>query len=42
MYVVKRVEFGSARMSRIILRDRWFHITVLNVHVQAFDDVRKW
>jgi hypothetical protein len=29
---VKRVEFVSDRMSYIILRDRWCHIIVLNVH----------
>jgi hypothetical protein len=29
---VKRVEFGSDRMSYIILRGRWYDITVLNVH----------
>jgi hypothetical protein len=32
MSAVKRVEFVSDRMSYIILRGRWFHITVLNVH----------
>jgi hypothetical protein len=34
---VKRVEFVSDRMSYIILRDRWCHIIVLNVHVQQED-----
>jgi hypothetical protein len=29
---VKRVEFVSDGMSYIILRDRWCHIIVLNVH----------
>jgi hypothetical protein len=29
---VKRVEFVSDRMSYIILRGRWCHIIVLNVH----------
>jgi hypothetical protein len=30
---VKRVKFVSDRMSYIILRGRWYHIIVLNVHV---------
>jgi hypothetical protein len=30
---VKRVEFVSDRMSYIILRGRWCHINVMNVHV---------
>jgi hypothetical protein len=30
--VVKRVESVNDRMSYIILRGRWFHIIVLNVH----------
>jgi exonuclease III len=34
---VKRVEFVSDRMSYIILRDRWCHIIVLNVHAPAED-----
>jgi hypothetical protein len=34
---VKRVEFGNDRMSYIILRGRWFHIIVLNVHAQTED-----
>jgi hypothetical protein len=34
---VKRVEFVSDRMSYIILRGRWFHIIVLNVHAPAED-----
>jgi hypothetical protein len=29
---VKRVEIVSDRVSYIILRGRWCHITVLNVH----------
>jgi hypothetical protein len=29
---VKRVEFVDVRMSYIILRGRWCHIIVLNVH----------
>jgi hypothetical protein len=34
---VKRVEFVSERMSYIILRGRWFHIIVLNVHAPTED-----
>jgi hypothetical protein len=34
---VKRVEFVSARMSYIILRGRWCHIIVLNVHAPTED-----
>jgi hypothetical protein len=34
---VKRVEFVSDRMSYIILRDRWCHIIVLNVHAPTED-----
>jgi exonuclease III len=34
---VKRVEFVCDRMSYIILRGRWFHIIVLNVHAQTED-----
>jgi hypothetical protein len=34
---VKRVEFVSGRMSCIILRGRWCHITVLNVHAPTED-----
>jgi hypothetical protein len=34
---VKRVEFVSDRMSYIILRGRWFHIIVLNVHAPTED-----
>jgi hypothetical protein len=34
---VKRVEFVSDRVSYIILRGRWCHIIVLNVHVPTED-----
>jgi hypothetical protein len=34
---VKRVEFVSDRMSYIILRSRWCHIIVLNVHAITED-----
>jgi exonuclease III len=34
---VKRVEFVSDRTSYIILRGRWFHIIVLNVHAPTED-----
>jgi hypothetical protein len=34
---VKRVEFINDRMSYIILRGRWFHIIVLNVHASTRD-----
>jgi hypothetical protein len=34
---VKRVEFVSDRMSYIILRGRWCHIIVLNVHASTED-----
>jgi hypothetical protein len=34
---VKRVEFVSDRMSYIILRRRWCHIIVLNVHAPTED-----
>jgi exonuclease III len=40
---VKRVEFVSDGMSYIILRGRWFHIIVLNVHAPTenkIDDVK--
>jgi hypothetical protein len=36
---VKRVEFVSDRMSYIILRGRWCHIIVLNVHAPAEDKI---
>jgi hypothetical protein len=35
---VKRVEFVSDRKSCIILRGRWCHITVLNVHAPTEDE----
>jgi hypothetical protein len=41
--IVKRVEFINDRMSYIILRGRWFHIIVLNVHAPTeakTDDVK--
>jgi exonuclease III len=34
---VKRVQFITDRMSYIILRGRWFHIIVLNVHAPKED-----
>jgi hypothetical protein len=34
---VKRVLFVSDRMSHIILRGRWCHIIVLNVHAPTED-----
>jgi hypothetical protein len=34
---VKRVEFGNDRMSYIILRGRWIHIIILNVHARTED-----
>jgi hypothetical protein len=34
---VKRIEFVSDRMSHIILRGRWCHIIVLNVHAPTED-----
>jgi hypothetical protein len=34
---VKRVEFINDRISYIILRGRWFHIIVLNVHAPTED-----
>jgi hypothetical protein len=34
---VKRVEFVSDRKSYIILRGRWCHIIVLNVHASTED-----
>jgi hypothetical protein len=36
---VKRVEFVSDGMSYIILRGRWFHIIVLNVHDPTEDKI---
>jgi hypothetical protein len=37
MSAVKRVEFVSDRMLYIILRGRWCHIIVLNVHAPTED-----
>jgi hypothetical protein len=34
---VKRVELVSDRMSYIILRGRWYHIIILNVHAPTED-----
>jgi hypothetical protein len=34
---VKRAEFINDRMSYIILRGRWFHTSVLNVHAPTED-----
>jgi exonuclease III len=34
---VKRIEFASDRMSYIILRGRWCHIIVLNIHAPTDD-----
>jgi hypothetical protein len=39
MSAVKRVKFDSDRMSYIILRGRWCHIIVLNVHAPAEDEI---
>jgi exonuclease III len=36
---VKRVGFVSDRMSYIMLRGRWCHIIVLNVHVPTEDKI---
>jgi hypothetical protein len=36
---VKRVEFVSHRMSYIIVRGRWCHIVVLNVHAPTEDKI---
>jgi exonuclease III len=36
---VKRVEFVSDKMSYIILRGRWCHIMVLNVHAPTEDKI---
>jgi hypothetical protein len=35
----KRVEFVSDRMSYIILRGRWFHVIILNVHAPTGDKI---
>jgi ribosome-interacting GTPase 1 len=37
---VNRVEFVSAKMSYILLRGRWCHVIVLNVHEDKTDDVK--
>jgi hypothetical protein len=39
MSAVKRVEFVNDTMSYIILRGRWFHIIVLNVHAPTGDKI---
>jgi hypothetical protein len=39
MSALKRVEFVSVRMSYIIMRCRWFHIIVLNVHAPIEDKI---
>jgi hypothetical protein len=36
---VERVEFLSDRMSYIILRGRWCHIIILNVHAPTEDEI---
>jgi hypothetical protein len=36
---VKRIEFVSDRISYIILRCRWCHIIVLNVHAPTEDKI---
>jgi hypothetical protein len=36
---VKRIEFVSDGMSYIILRGRWFHIIVLDVHAPTGDKI---
>jgi hypothetical protein len=36
---VKKVEFANDRMSYIILRGRWFHIIVLEVHAPTEDKI---
>jgi hypothetical protein len=36
---VKRVEFVNDRMLFIVLRGRWFHIVVLNVHAPTEDKI---
>jgi hypothetical protein len=38
LYVYNRVEFVSDRMSYIILRGRWCHVIVLNVHALTEDE----
>jgi hypothetical protein len=39
MSAVNRVEFVSGCMSCIILRSRWCHIFVLNVHAPTEDNI---
>jgi hypothetical protein len=39
MSAVKRVEFVSDRMSYIILRGRWCHTIVLNIHAPTEDKI---
>jgi hypothetical protein len=36
---VKRVEYVSDKMSHVILRGSWCHITVLNVHAPREDKI---
>jgi hypothetical protein len=36
---VKSIKFVSDRMSYIILRGRWFHTIVLNVHAPTEDNI---
>jgi hypothetical protein len=36
---IKRAEFINDRMSYIILRGRWFHIIVPNVHAPTEDKI---
>jgi exonuclease III len=39
MSAVKRVEFVNNRMSYTILRGRWYHIIVMNVHAPTEDKI---
>jgi hypothetical protein len=39
MSAVKKIEFVRDKMPYIILRGRWFHVIVLNVHVPAEDEI---
>jgi hypothetical protein len=39
IWAVKSTEFVSDRISYIILRGRWFHIIVLNVHAPTMDTI---
>jgi hypothetical protein len=34
---IKKIEFVNDRMSKIMLRGRWFHIIVLNAHAPKQD-----